>query len=73
MLAGDVFYDRALAARLVPWFSALSGRGAEVLVGDPGRAYLPAGQLARLADYSVPVSLALEDSEIKRATVWRFA
>jgi predicted nicotinamide N-methyase len=72
VLAGDVFFDRALADRLVPWFSALVRRGADVLVGDPGRAYLPAGKLARLAEYQVPVSLALEDCEIKRTTVWRF-
>jgi predicted nicotinamide N-methyase len=72
ILAGDVFYDRELAARLVPWFSALRLRGAEVLVGDPGRSYLPKDRLEALAVYEVPVSRALEDSEIKRTTVWRF-
>jgi len=72
VLAGDVFYDRMLAERLVPWLSALARRGADVLVGDPGRAYLPAGRLSRLAEYRVPVSLALEDAEVKRTTVWRF-
>jgi predicted nicotinamide N-methyase len=41
VLAGDVFYDREMADRLMPWFSALVFRGAVVLVGDPGRAYLP--------------------------------
>jgi predicted nicotinamide N-methyase len=73
ILAGDVFYDRELAARLVPWFSTLRLRGAEVLVGDPGRSYLPKERLEALAVYEVPVSRALEDSEIKRTTVWRFA
>ncbi|MDN5927907.1 MAG: methyltransferase [Hyphomicrobiales bacterium] len=73
VLAGDVFYDRELAARLAPWFSALRLRGAEVLVGDPGRSYLPKDRLDALAVYEVPVSRALEDSEIKRTTVWRFA
>jgi predicted nicotinamide N-methyase len=73
ILAGDVFYDRELAARLVPWFSALRLRGAEVLVGDPGRSYLPKDRLEALAVYEVPVSRALEDSENKRTTVWRFA
>jgi predicted nicotinamide N-methyase len=73
ILAGDVFYDRELAARLTPWFSALRLRGAEVLVGDPGRSYLPKDRLEALAVYEVPVSRALEDSEIKRTTVWRFA
>jgi predicted nicotinamide N-methyase len=72
VLAGDVFYDRAFAERLVPWFSALAARGADVLVGDPGRAYLPRAGLVHLAEYRVPVSRAIEDAEIKHTTAWRF-
>lgn len=72
ILAGDVFYDRPLAERLVPWFSTLAKRGAMVIVGDPGRAYLPKDRLQRLADYTVPVTRALEDAEVKRTTVWTF-
>lgn len=72
VLAGDVFYDRAFAARIVPWFQALAARGALVLVGDPGRSYLPKERLEKLAVYQVPVTRALEDSEIKKTTVWRF-
>ncbi len=72
VLAGDVFYDREFAERLVPWFKALSARGATVLVGDPGRAYLPKERLERLAVYEVPVTRALEDAEVKKTTVWRF-
>jgi predicted nicotinamide N-methyase len=72
VLAGDVFYDRAFADRLKPWFSALAARGATVLVGDPGRAYLPKRRLEKLAVYEVPVTRALEDAEVKRTTVWRF-
>ena len=73
VLAGDVFYDRAFAHRLVPWFSMLRKRGAEVIVGDPGRSYLPKDRLTALAVYEVPVTRALEDAEVKRTTVWRFA
>ncbi|MCE7030369.1 class I SAM-dependent methyltransferase [Jiella avicenniae] len=72
VLAGDVFYDRGMAERLVPWFDRLAAGGTGVLVGDPGRAYLPHGRLDRLAEYSVPVSRALEDQEIKRVAVWRW-
>ncbi|WP_457939614.1 class I SAM-dependent methyltransferase [Mesorhizobium sp. 10J20-29] len=72
MLAGDVFYDRAFAERLVPWFSALCERGTEIVVGDPGRSYLPKHRLTELAVYQVPVSRVLEDAEVKRTTVWRF-
>lgn len=73
VLAGDVFYEKPFADRLVPWFEVLRARGAEVLVGDPGRAYLPKDKLQKLATYEVPVTRALEDAEVKRTTVWRFA
>lgn len=72
LLAGDVFYDSALADRLVTWFTRLAANGMTVLVGDPGRAYLPLDRLTKLADYQVPVTRALEDAEVKRTTVWRF-
>ncbi|CAN7519292.1 class I SAM-dependent methyltransferase [Neorhizobium sp. LjRoot104] len=73
ILAGDVFYDREFAAALIPWFTRLAGEGKLILVGDPGRSYLPKDRLEQLAVYQVPVTRALEDSEVKRTTVWRFA
>lgn len=73
LLAGDVFYDRAFAARLIPWFDALAAGGVVVVVGDPGRSYLPCDRLQALATYRVPVTRALEDGEVKQTTVWRFA
>nr|WP_153315667.1 methyltransferase [Agrobacterium tumefaciens] len=72
LLAGDVFYDRAFADLLVPWFRELTEKGVSVLVGDPGRAYLPKERLRAEATYQVPVTRALEDSEVKKTTVWRF-
>lgn len=72
ILAGDVFYDQAMARLIRPWFTALAQRGALVLVGDPGRAYCPRDRMELLASYNVPVTRALEDSEIKRTSVFRF-
>ncbi|WP_246333499.1 class I SAM-dependent methyltransferase [Aureimonas mangrovi] len=72
LLAGDVFYDREFAARLVPWFDELAAAGTKIVVGDPGRAYLPKNRIEQLAVYEVPVSRALEDAEVKRTTVWRW-
>lgn len=72
VLAGDVFYSKPFADSLLPWFTALQGRGADVLVGDPGRAYLPKDRLRELAVYQVPVTRDLEDAEVKKTTVWRF-
>lgn len=72
LLAGDVFYDRELARRLLPWMKDLQQSGTEILVGDPGRAYLPHDNLVRLATYTIPCCRELEDSEIKNCSVWRF-
>jgi predicted nicotinamide N-methyase len=71
--AGDVCYEREMAERVIDWLSGLSARGATVLIGDPGRSYLPRGKLEALATYEVPVRRALEDAEIKRSSVWRLA
>ena len=71
ILAGDVCYDRDLATRLTNWLEGLAGDGRTVLIGDPGRAYLPKEKLTLLASYEVPVTRDLEDAEIKRSRVWR--
>jgi len=71
--AGDVCYEREMAERVIDWLSGLSARGATVLIGDPGRSYLPRGKLEAVATYEVPVTRALEDAEIKRSSVWRLA
>jgi predicted nicotinamide N-methyase len=73
LLAGDVFYDKSFADRLIPWFQQLKKAGVDVIVGDPGRAYCPRPRLHQLAVYQVQVTRALEDSEVKKTTVWRFS
>jgi predicted nicotinamide N-methyase len=73
VLVGDGFYEKPLADGLSPWLESLVQRGATVLIGDPGRAYLPTARLTRLATYDVPVTRALEDAEIKRTSVWHLA
>jgi predicted nicotinamide N-methyase len=72
LLAGDVFYDRQLAGGLIPWFETLSTSGVGIIIGDPGRNYLPKKRLTQLAVYEVPVTRALEDADVKRTTVWRY-
>jgi predicted nicotinamide N-methyase len=73
ILVGDLFYDRDLAPRVVAWLRAQQARGKRVLIGDPGRTYLPRDQLTQLAQYDIPVTRALEDAELKRAAVWALA
>ena len=72
VLAGDVSYQKDMAESVTPWLRRLSIRGARVLIGDPRRSYLAQDQLNCLAEYSVPVTRALEDSEIKHAGVFEF-
>ena len=72
VLAGDICYEQDLAARVVAWLFSLSERGATVLIGDPGRSYLPKDRLDSLAVYQEPGTRTLEDSDIKKSSVWRF-
>jgi predicted nicotinamide N-methyase len=72
ILAGDVFYDQRMTQLLLPWFESAAGQGCRVLAGDPGRSYLPRQRLREIALYQVAVTRALEDSEVKRTTVWEF-
>jgi len=71
ILAGDVFYERTMAERVLAYLAAGRALGAEVLVGDPGRSYLPAERFERLAHYAIPVPRTIEDSEVKPTWVLR--
>jgi predicted nicotinamide N-methyase len=71
ILVGDLFYDRDLAPRVLDWLIAQQNAGKRVLIGDPGRTYLPRDKLEQIAAYDIPVTRALEDAEVKRAAVWR--
>jgi predicted nicotinamide N-methyase len=71
VFCGDVFYDKAMAEKVLGFVDRLLEKNIEVIVGDPGRSYLPAPRLTELAAYSVPVVGQLEDNEIKRTRVFR--
>jgi predicted nicotinamide N-methyase len=70
ILAGDCWYEAGLAERVLPWLCAGKDRGIDVLVGDPGRRYLPIEELVELASYEVRTTTELEDLELKRAAVY---
>ena len=72
VLAGDISYQRDMAEPAKAWLKTLAARGAEVWIGDPGRSYLARESLDKIVEYSVPVTRALEDAEIKRSGVYRF-
>ena len=70
VLAGDTWYEAGLAERDMPWLRRARDRGIDVLVGDPGRRYLPTDQLVELARYEVRTTTELEDQERKHGWVY---
>ncbi len=73
ILVGDLFYEKSIAERVFNWLAIAKANGTHILIGDPGRSYLPKDKLAMLAEYNVPVTRDLEDAEIKRTAVWTLA
>ena len=73
VLAGDIFYERDTAELAFAFLARQARGGATILIGDPGRSYLPKDKLKHLAEYHVPVTRELEDAEIKRTSVWTIA
>jgi predicted nicotinamide N-methyase len=70
VLVADAFYERDLARKVMRFLEHACAPGTSVLVGDFGRAYLPRDRLRPLATYEVPGQRVLEDTDIKRTTVW---
>jgi predicted nicotinamide N-methyase len=54
ILAGDVFYDPGVAARMLPFLGRCRDAGVDVLIGDPGRSPLPVDGLEVVAEYPTP-------------------
>ena len=71
VLAGDVCYSRDMSGRMLGFLRRAAAAGSLVLIGDPGRAYLPAEGLTAAAAYDVPVAEALESVAVRRTTVWQ--
>ncbi len=71
VLAGDVCYERPMAERVAGWLARLVAGGTLVLLGDPGRNFLPREALEPQTTYSVETSRELEASDRRDTTVWR--
>jgi predicted nicotinamide N-methyase len=71
LTAGDMCFEKALSAAVFAMLRAQADKGVTVLLGDPGRAYLPKEGLAELAVYEVATSRDLEDAEVRRTRVFR--
>jgi predicted nicotinamide N-methyase len=73
ILAGDCFYEAGLAARVMPWLTRAREAGIDVLLGDPGRRYLPVASLIEIASYDVRTTTELEDLDQKQGRVFTLA
>jgi predicted nicotinamide N-methyase len=73
ILVGDVFYDQQIADLVLPWLKELKAKGREILIGDPGRFYLPNMGLERIARYAGETTGLMEDTDLRNAGVWRLA
>ena len=70
ILAGDCWYEAALAERVLPWLRRAQAAGIDVLAGDPGRRYLPTDDLVELASFAVRTTTVLEDMDQKTGRVY---
>lgn len=72
VLAGDVCYDRIMTERVLPFLEAARTAGAEVLIGDPGRPYLPHDRLVEAAAHEVADTEdpSVRPARVRRTTVW---
>ncbi|MDX8526013.1 methyltransferase [Mesorhizobium sp. MSK_1335] len=72
VLAGDVFYAQDVGQRMIPFLDRCLAAGIDVLVGDPGRAWLPRTRLCLLGEYQVPDVGGNGGSEPKPSAVLAF-
>ncbi len=72
VLAGDCWYEDLMGQRATTWLRRVWLDGIDVLLGDPGRRYLPAEELHELATYEVRSTADLEDLGRNRAWVRTF-
>jgi predicted nicotinamide N-methyase len=73
ILAGDVSYEYGMSGRMHRWLRAAHASGIRVLLGDPGRRYLPDDGLVRLAGYDIVTTPDLEEADLKRSAVYTYA
>jgi len=71
ILAGDICYEQPLSDRVMAWLRARVTEGRLVLLGDPGRAFLPKRGVEVLRTYTIETSLEIEGSRVRHPAVLR--
>jgi len=72
VLAGDVYYAQEVGQRMMPFLDRCLASGIDVLVGDPGRAWLPRARLRLAGEYLVPDVGGNGGGEPKPSAVFAF-
>jgi predicted nicotinamide N-methyase len=70
VLVGDLFYEQALALRVTAFLDRCLAAGVDVLIGDPGRAFLPMARLRLLAEYRVSDVGDVKDGTTRSGSVF---
>lgn len=70
VLAGDMFYEAALAQVIIDWLQTLARRGARVLLGDPHRGHLAPGLLQPVVQLAAPSDVDIDGHYLKWTTVY---
>lgn len=73
ILVGDMCYEQPLAGAVEAWLLDQASKGIKVLIGDPGRTYLPKDRLRKIISYAVKTSRELEDTDVRNTSVWQFS
>ncbi|MFT3710686.1 MAG: 50S ribosomal protein L11 methyltransferase [Archangium sp.] len=73
VLVGDVFYEREPSARIFEWLTRLHARGAKVLIGDPGRSFLPQRALTCVHVTAIAPVPAWDSVVDRPARVWELS
>jgi predicted nicotinamide N-methyase len=71
ILAGDVCYEQPMADHTMAWLRDRAESGKPVLLGDPGRAYLPRDGMEWVIRYGILETSVVEDTDARNAIVWR--
>lgn len=69
---GDLFYNRGLARRVTAFLDHCLAAGIAVLIGDPGRAFLPRRRLRLIAEHPVSDFGEFEGAAARQSAVFSF-
>lgn len=71
IFCGDVCYEAPMTQHIWPWLKKCHQTGAEVIIADPGRTYLPKKELIPFYEYNIPTTTELEDCTNRHTVLYQ--